>query len=158
MTYEELMQKAKQAKSAQELIVLAKENGIEMTEKEAVAYFAQLNKSGELADDELDNVSGGGCSTSGVYTVVTSGLDCFITNSDGTPGYTSNVKVVYHRQDILDGRGFIDKKTVEFARDSTLRRLWYNYCCDPHGQGGTCGSCQHLEFNGATGYCGKSKK
>ena len=32
-----------------------------MTEKEAVAYFAQLNKSGELADDELDNVAGGAC-------------------------------------------------------------------------------------------------
>ena len=47
------------------LIALAKENGIELTEESAQAYFNQLNpKTGELADDELsdselDNVSGG---------------------------------------------------------------------------------------------------
>lgn len=43
-----------------ELLALAKENGIEMTEEQAKEYFAKLNtKTGELADDELDNVSGG---------------------------------------------------------------------------------------------------
>lgn len=158
MTYEEMILKARRAKSAQELIALAQESGVEMTEESANAYFEQLHRNGELSDDELDNVAGGGCSTSGGYTVVTSGLDCFITNSDGTPGYTSNFKTVYHRQDILDGNGYIEKTTVEFVRDSTLRRIWYSCCCDPHGRGGTCGSCQHLEFDGATGYCGKSKK
>ena len=56
----ELLEKAKLAKSAEELIALAKENGAEMTEENAKACFAQLNpKTGELADDELDNVSGG---------------------------------------------------------------------------------------------------
>ena len=34
---------------------------MELSEEEAAACFAQLNKSGELADEELDNVAGGGC-------------------------------------------------------------------------------------------------
>ena len=53
------------AKSAEELLELAKANGVEMTADEAAAYFAQLNpKSGELDDDELDAVAGGGCDQS----------------------------------------------------------------------------------------------
>ena len=56
----ELLEKAKLAKSAKELIALAKENGIELTEEEANIYFAMLNpQDGELADDELDQVAGG---------------------------------------------------------------------------------------------------
>lgn len=59
--YQELIEKAKQAKSVKELLALAKENGMEMTEEQANAYYAQLSpKSGELADDELENVAGGG--------------------------------------------------------------------------------------------------
>lgn len=59
----ELIEKAKQAKSPEELLALAKENGIELTEDEAKAYFERLNQSGELSDEELDNVAGGGCFT-----------------------------------------------------------------------------------------------
>ena len=56
----EMIEKAKAAKSAEELLELAKANGVEMTADEAATYFAQLNpKSGELDDDDLDNVSGG---------------------------------------------------------------------------------------------------
>ena len=44
----------------EELIALAKEHGAELTAEEANTYFAQLHPaSGELSDDELDNVSGG---------------------------------------------------------------------------------------------------
>ena len=58
----ELIAKAKEAKSPEELMALAKENGMELTEEAASTYFNQLNpKMGELADDELDNVAGGGC-------------------------------------------------------------------------------------------------
>ena len=58
----ELIAKAKHAKSPEELMALAKENGVELTEESAKSYFNQLNpKTGELADDELDNVAGGGC-------------------------------------------------------------------------------------------------
>ena len=41
----------------------AKENGMELTFEEAEECFARLHKSGELSDEELDNVSGGGCGT-----------------------------------------------------------------------------------------------
>ncbi len=58
----ELIEKAKQAKSPEELIALAKENGATLSAEEARACFNQINKTGELNDDELDNVAGGGCS------------------------------------------------------------------------------------------------
>ena len=65
----EMIEKAKNAKSAEELRAFAKESGVEMTDDEAATYFAQLNpKSGELDDDDLDNVAGGACSSnSGDY-------------------------------------------------------------------------------------------
>ena len=58
----EMIEKARTAKSAEELLELAKANNVEMTADEAKTYFAQLNpKSGELNDDDLDAVAGGGC-------------------------------------------------------------------------------------------------
>ena len=55
----ELLEKAKTAKSAEELLELAKGENINFTAEEAVKAFAELNKSGELSDEELDNVAGG---------------------------------------------------------------------------------------------------
>ncbi len=56
----ELLEKAKLAKNPEELMLLAKENCIEFSQDEACTYFAKLNpKGGVLADDELDDVSGG---------------------------------------------------------------------------------------------------
>ena len=55
----ELIAKAKAAKSAEELLALAKESGVELTEEEAKTYFAQLNANGALSDDELEVVAGG---------------------------------------------------------------------------------------------------
>ena len=40
---------------------MAKAESVELTTEEAVQAFAKLNKNGELSDEELDNVSGGGC-------------------------------------------------------------------------------------------------
>ena len=76
MEQKELFEKAKEAKSAEELVSLAKENGMELTEEEAAAYFAQLNKSGELSDEELDNVAGGGCHNKDGRLVVTVWYSC----------------------------------------------------------------------------------
>ncbi|MDE6729412.1 MAG: bacteriocin [Oscillospiraceae bacterium] len=72
----ELVEKARQAKSAGELLTLAKENGITLSEDEARDYFNQLHKSGELSDDELANVSGGGCYYGDGRLVVTAGYYC----------------------------------------------------------------------------------
>lgn len=73
----ELIEKAKQAKSAEELLAIAKENGIEATEEEAKQYFAQMHPiTGELSDNELDNVSGGGCHKGDGRLVVTTGHGC----------------------------------------------------------------------------------
>ena len=55
----ELLEKAKTAKSAEELLAMAKAENIELTEEEAAQAFAKMNKNGELSDEELDNVSGG---------------------------------------------------------------------------------------------------
>ena len=56
---QEQLAKAKAAKSVEELLTLAKENGMELTEEEAKNYFEQWHKDGKLSDEELDNVSGG---------------------------------------------------------------------------------------------------
>ena len=55
----ELLEKAKTAKTAEELLAMAKAEKVELTEEEAAKAFAELNKTGELSDEELDNVSGG---------------------------------------------------------------------------------------------------
>ncbi len=60
----EMIAKAKTARSAEELITIAKAEGInDLTEEELVKIYEQLNPNmGEMADDELDMVSGGdGC-------------------------------------------------------------------------------------------------
>ena len=61
----ELFTKAKEAKTVEELMTLAKANDVEMTTEEAEKMFAQLHRNGELLDEELDNVSGGSCSPYG---------------------------------------------------------------------------------------------
>jgi predicted ribosomally synthesized peptide with nif11-like leader len=61
----ELIAKAKATKSAEELLALAKEKNVELTEEEAKTYFAQLNANDAVSDDELDAVAGGGSCPSG---------------------------------------------------------------------------------------------
>lgn len=63
--HQELIIKAKAAKSVEELLELAKASNVELSEEQAKDYFAKLNPTkGELSDDELDDVSGGGCGES----------------------------------------------------------------------------------------------
>ena len=67
MTEKEMIAKAKNAGSAEEIKAMAANEGWQMTDEEAASYFEELKeltgekKTGELSDDELDNVSGGGC-------------------------------------------------------------------------------------------------
>jgi ssDNA-binding Zn-finger/Zn-ribbon topoisomerase 1 len=55
----ELIAKAKEAGSAEELLDIAKANGVELTEEEAKTYFEQLSANSAVSDDELDTVAGG---------------------------------------------------------------------------------------------------
>lgn len=74
---QELIEKAKSAKSAAELIAIAKENGVDITNEEATDYFAKLNpQSGDIADDELKCVAGGGCHNGDGRLIVTALYTC----------------------------------------------------------------------------------
>ena len=55
----ELLEKAKQEKTAEELLAIAQADNVELSEEEAAKAFAELNKTGEISDEELDNVAGG---------------------------------------------------------------------------------------------------
>ena len=54
----EFVEKAKTAKSAEELLAFAKTDGVEMTLEEANEYYKQIT-SCELDDELLDGVAGG---------------------------------------------------------------------------------------------------
>ena len=56
----EIISKAKAADSVDALLVIAKENDIELTEDAAKTCFEQLHAIGTVADEELDAVAGGG--------------------------------------------------------------------------------------------------
>lgn len=55
----EFIEKARSAKSADELLKLAEENGMKLSEEEANVYFEKINNSAELSDEELSKVVGG---------------------------------------------------------------------------------------------------
>jgi predicted ribosomally synthesized peptide with nif11-like leader len=55
----ELIAKAKEAKSAEELLEIAKANGVELTAEEAKTYFEQLSANSAVSDDDLDAIAGG---------------------------------------------------------------------------------------------------
>ena len=80
----ELIAKAKAAKSAEELLELAKANNVELTADEANTYFAQLNANGAVSDDDLDSVAGG----SGIF-------DC---GSDDSIEVGDRVRLLYGRK------------------------------------------------------------
>ena len=56
----EMLEKAMKCKSAEELMALAKSEGIELTKGEAEAYLAELADV-ELDGKEMKNVAGGTC-------------------------------------------------------------------------------------------------
>ena len=74
----EMIELAKSAKSAEDLLEMARKNGMDVTEEEAMTYFGQIHpKSGELDDDDLDNVAGGACyNKDGYRKIVTTGQKC----------------------------------------------------------------------------------
>lgn len=82
----EMIEKAKAAKSAEELRKLAKAEGMELSAEEANAAFARLSKIGELSDEELDNVVGG----------------CTRPSPDGGEESEKDVVLLYHVGQIVE--------------------------------------------------------
>ena len=108
MDQKELFEKAKAAASAQDLLTLAKENGVELTEEEAADYFAQMHKSGELSDEELDHVAGGGCHKKDGRLIVTMFYSC----SGFTCMYCGKQSMEEHRHAINLPSGQFNRITV----------------------------------------------
>ena len=55
----EMLEKASKCETADELVALAKDNGVTLTKEEAEAYLAELDDC-ELDEKALDKVAGGG--------------------------------------------------------------------------------------------------
>ena len=54
----DIFEKLKEAKSAEELVEIAKANGAEITAEDAQTLFSQIS-GGEISDEELEEISGG---------------------------------------------------------------------------------------------------
>ena len=61
----EMLEKALECKTAEELVALAKTYGFTLTKEEAEAYMAEMDNM-ELDEDALDNVAGGMCYSAGL--------------------------------------------------------------------------------------------
>ena len=97
----EMIEKAKAAKSAEELLELAKASNVEMTADEAATYFAQLNpKCGELDDEDLDAVAGGACADSNDNdnSAVRIGDTVQITSGEACPTCGGKIGIVRQRK------------------------------------------------------------
>ena len=62
----EMMEKAEQCKTADDLVALAKAEGFTLTKEEAEAYLAELENM-ELDEEALDKVAGGSYFGSGCF-------------------------------------------------------------------------------------------
>lgn len=59
MTPFDLIELAKRAQSAQELLELAQQSKIKLSREDAAIYFDRWHGMGELSDDDLDLITGG---------------------------------------------------------------------------------------------------
>ena len=60
----DLIEKAKIASSAEELLEMAAKEGIELSAADAEMYFSFMKNNGPLSDEELESVTGGKATTS----------------------------------------------------------------------------------------------
>ena len=57
----EMLNEVEKAHSVDELMAETGKRGFKLDLSKAEEIFSRVNKSGEIGDDELDNVSGGAC-------------------------------------------------------------------------------------------------
>ena len=124
----ELKNKARGAGSAEELYKLAKAEGFDISEDDAKSYYAGLHKSGELSDEELDNVAGGGCNTKDGRLVVTVGYSCenWVCKRCGSSSrYTPNTKDSYGDAHYCNSRDFVPYVNCNSCKYMSYERgLW----------------------------------
>ena len=76
MDQKELLEKVKAAKSVEEIIEISKETGKEIAAEEAKKLYDESRKAGELSDEDLEAVAGGGCRTEDGVLIVSPFYGC----------------------------------------------------------------------------------
>ena len=137
---QEILKKAREAKSPEELLKLANDIGAEgFSEERAEELFNALHRSGELSDEELD-VSAGGCSGSGGVLLVTRGNLCSARHTSRPQWICKNCKqpaslcrCLPDPSGFEDDFGFAFKKNVKNACETCQYMQPYksggNYSC-----------------------------
>lgn len=89
MNRQDLMFRARDAKSPEEIMQIAQTGGIAMPREGAQAMYDRFHREGMLSDDELDNVSGG-C---GKDDEEKNKLHCFVCNGTDINVSVRNAKI-----------------------------------------------------------------
>ena len=76
MAQKELLEKVKAAKSVEEIIEISKETGKEIAAEEAKKLYDEFQKAGELSDEDMEAVAGGGCRTEDGVLIVSPFYGC----------------------------------------------------------------------------------
>ena len=129
----EMIGKAKSSKTSEELMEMAQAAGMELSAESANAYFDLLaSNTGELADNELDNVSGGGCySDDRLVVTVGTQKSCFTCKTCGENRCSSDSKTYW------GSFGFMHRCTDNADR-STIN------CCN---------ECKHISYEKGLWLC-----
>ena len=141
----EMIKKAKATKSVEELQALAKESGLEMTNEEATAYYEQLHiTTGEMEDDELEDVAGGGCHNKAGDLIVAANNVCdyWICNRCGVQGTDVGVGFLFYREHICeDGYDFVGR----LLENAKVIPMVCSECRYGKKKGGLMFRCEHPE-------------
>ena len=138
---QELLKKARAAKTPEELLQLAHENGMsDFTEENAKAYFEAMHRSGELSDDELESAAGGYKSKDG-RRVVSKGMDCPIKAPAGW-------KCKVCKQ--VEGKCTCGRPMLNSTEDALNITANFN-------KQGICGTCDYCSYDSGTWHCNNAK-
>ena len=116
----EQLKKINTAKSAEELMALAKAEGIEISEEEIKAKFAEMHKEGEIADDELDNVAGGCGEDDHYYPHIGDAVIYSPTGQTGTVKSIEENYFLHTSNDFLPSITYSTGYKVEFSDGTTV--------------------------------------
>ncbi len=150
---QELLTRAKAAKSPEELLKIAQENGMsEFTEESAKEYFELINKSGELSDDELSNAAGG-CKKGG-RRIVTAITVCAAAHEDKYMDY--RVTSPYWKCKVCHSNSVIVANELGFTcfcnrKPATHQELYFGI--GQSGMANVCGTCEFCTRERGIWYC-----